>query len=124
MRPNTDARATGEGTPARDTAGIGRFGLRAVLGRGTVLDGGVAARLNEEVSRSSLLLSALRWVTDLGDTGIAVLGMRLALAPAVAVFGMYIAARYPTDVLAGLALGAVRVCARFLLPAPDGRRTS
>ena len=55
-----------------------------------------------------------------------VLAVPLLLAPAIGVSRVYVAAHHPTDVLAGLALGAVWVwaCARFLLPAPDRRRTS
>ncbi|SDN76135.1 phosphatase PAP2 family protein [Geodermatophilus sp. DSM 45219] len=78
-----------------------RFGVRALLGWGAVLlggvpflllwllvqrswsplaglDGEVAAGLNERVSGSPLLVTALRWVTDLGGTGAAVLVMVLA----------------------------------------------
>ena len=88
-------------TRSPDTAGIGRFGLRALLGWAALLvgavpflllwllvqrswsplaalDGEVAAELNEQVSGSPLLVSALRWVTDLGGAGVAVLVMVLA----------------------------------------------
>jgi undecaprenyl-diphosphatase len=56
----------------------------------------------------------------------AVLALPLLLAPAIAVSRIYVAAHYPTDVLAGLLLGGLWVvtCARLLLPRPDqGRDT-
>ncbi|MGY2085783.1 phosphatase PAP2 family protein [Blastococcus sp. SYSU DS0539] len=48
----------------------------------------------------------------------AVLAVPLLVAPAVALSRIYVAAHYPTDVLAGLVLGTVwvLVCARYLLP--------
>ncbi len=54
-----------------------------------------------------------------------VLAVPLLLAPAIGVSRVYVAAHHPTDVLAGLVLGAVWVwaCARLLLLTPDGRRT-
>ena len=78
-----------------------RFGVRALLGWSALLlggvpflllwllvqrswsplaelDGEVAAGLNAQVSGSPLLVTALRWVTDLGGTGAAVLVMVLA----------------------------------------------
>jgi undecaprenyl-diphosphatase len=84
-----------------DATGIGRFELRAVLGWAALLlgavpfllpwllveaswpplaevDRGVAAALNGAVSGSSLLVSALTAVTDLGGTPVAVLVMTLA----------------------------------------------
>lgn len=50
----------------------------------------------------------------------AVLALPLLLPPAIAVSRVYVAAHHPTDVLAGLLLGAVWVwaCARVLLPPP------
>ncbi len=49
-----------------------------------------------------------------------VLVVPVVLAPAIGVSRVYVAAHHPTDVLAGLALGAVWVwaCARWLLPPP------
>ena len=87
-------------TPTTAPAAV-RFGVRALLGWAalllggvpflllwllvqrswsplTGLDGEVAAELNEVVSGSPLLVSVLRWVTDLGGTGAAVLVMVLA----------------------------------------------
>ncbi|MGY2067845.1 phosphatase PAP2 family protein [Blastococcus sp. SYSU DS0619] len=48
----------------------------------------------------------------------AVLSVPVLVAPAVALSRIYVAAHYPTDVLAGLVLGTVwvLVCARYLLP--------
>lgn len=55
-----------------------------------------------------------------------VLAVPLLIAPAVGLSRIYVAAHYPTDVIAGLLLGAawVLVCARYLLPGvrPDIRR--
>ncbi|WP_116451850.1 phosphatase PAP2 family protein [Blastococcus litoris] len=50
----------------------------------------------------------------------AVLALPLLLAPAIGVSRIYVAAHYPTDVLAGLLLGGswVCTCARVLLPRP------
>ncbi|MGY1634630.1 phosphatase PAP2 family protein [Geodermatophilus sp. SYSU D01186] len=96
MRPDLAPRTT----PA-DTAGIGRFGARALLGWvaavvGVVpflllwllvqqawsplagLDGGVAAGLNDAVSGSPVLVSALTVATDLGGPAVAVLVLTLA----------------------------------------------
>ncbi|MGY1836298.1 phosphatase PAP2 family protein [Blastococcus sp. SYSU DS0510] len=90
-------------TARDDSWGIGRFELRAFLGWAALvvgaapflllwmlvqrswsplesLDGDVAAALNERVSDSPHLVSALRVVTDLGGTGVAVLVMTLATA--------------------------------------------
>ncbi|RBY90193.1 PAP2 family protein [Blastococcus sp. TBT05-19] len=90
-------------TAPADTRGIGRFGTLALLGwvavvAGVVpflllwllvqrrwaplegLDGEVAARLNDEVSGSPLLVTVLSAVTDLGGTGTAVLVLSLATA--------------------------------------------
>jgi undecaprenyl-diphosphatase len=84
-----------------DTAGIGRFELRALLGWAALLvgavpflllwllvqsswsplaslDGGVAASLNEAVSGSPLVVSVLTAVTDLGGAGVAVFVTTLA----------------------------------------------
>ena len=49
-----------------------------------------------------------------------VLAVPLLLAPAIGLSRVYVAAHYPTDVLAGLLLGGLWVltCARLLLPAP------
>jgi undecaprenyl-diphosphatase len=55
-----------------------------------------------------------------------VLGVPVLVSLAVGVSRMYVAAHYPTDVLAGLLLGGIWVyaCARVLLPAPGrGPRT-
>lgn len=51
----------------------------------------------------------------------AVLALPLLLAPAIGVSRLYVAAHYPTDVVAGLLLGGVWViaCARMLLPRPS-----
>ena len=48
------------------------------------------------------------------------LAVPLLLAPAIGISRVYVAAHHPTDVLAGLALGALWVwaCALFLLPSP------
>lgn len=96
-------RTPAPGGVGTDTTGVGRFGLRALLGwvallAGAVpflllwllvqrswsplgsLDGEVAAALNAEVSGSPVLVSVLRWVTDLGGAGAAVLAMVLATA--------------------------------------------
>ena len=53
----------------------------------------------------------------------AVLAVPVLIAPAVALSRIYVAAHYPTDVLAGLALATVWVlaCARYLLPGVDGQ---
>ncbi|SOC50055.1 undecaprenyl-diphosphatase [Blastococcus aggregatus] len=53
----------------------------------------------------------------------AVLALPLLLAPAIAVSRIYVAAHYPTDVLAGLLLGGLWVycCARLVLPRGDHR---
>ncbi|TFV57711.1 phosphatase PAP2 family protein [Geodermatophilus sp. DF01-2] len=87
--------------PHQDTTGLRRFGLRALLGWAALLvgavpflllwllvqsswpplaslDGEVAAELNQQVSGSPLLVTVLRWVTDLGGTAFAVLVMVLA----------------------------------------------
>ena len=71
-------------------------------------------------------LAALVLVYARGRWRWLVLAVPLLLAPAIGVSRVYVAAHHPTDVLAGLALGAVWVwaCARFLLPTPDRRRTS
>ncbi len=49
-----------------------------------------------------------------------ILALPLLLAPAVGISRIYVAAHYPTDVLAGLLLGGtwVYACARLLLPRP------
>jgi undecaprenyl-diphosphatase len=96
MSTHVDNRAAGS-----DTAGIGRFGLRVVLGWAALflgavpflllwllvqqswpplaaVDREVAGSLNDAVSGSSPLVSVLRAVTDLGGTGVAVLVMTLA----------------------------------------------
>ena len=51
----------------------------------------------------------------------AVLALPVVLAPAVGLSRLYVAAHYPTDVLAGLLLGGLWLlaCARILLP-PEG----
>jgi membrane-associated phospholipid phosphatase len=53
----------------------------------------------------------------------AVLAVPVVITPAVAVSRIYVAAHYPTDVLAGLVLGTVwvLVCARYLLPGVAGQ---
>jgi membrane-associated phospholipid phosphatase len=50
----------------------------------------------------------------------AVLALPLLLAPAIGVSRIYVAAHYPTDVIAGLLVGGLWVyaCARMLLPRP------
>jgi undecaprenyl-diphosphatase len=50
------------------------------------------------------------------------LAVPVLLAPTIAITRIYVAAHYPTDVLAGLLLGGLWVyaCARLLLP-PPGR---
>ncbi|WNV73637.1 phosphatase PAP2 family protein [Geodermatophilus sp. DSM 44513] len=101
MTRDTGVRTPPPGAARTDATGVGRFGLRALLGwvallAGAVpflllwllvqrswsplgsLDGEVAAGLNEEVSGSPLLVSVLQGVTDLGGTGAAVLVMVLA----------------------------------------------
>ncbi|WP_347060068.1 phosphatase PAP2 family protein [Blastococcus sp. HT6-30] len=52
----------------------------------------------------------------------AVLAVPVLVAPAVGLARIYVAAHYPTDVLAGLVLGTawVLVCARYLLPGVRG----
>jgi membrane-associated phospholipid phosphatase len=95
MRSDLDAR-----TQTADTTGMGRFGLRALLGCAAVLvgvvpflllwllvrlswsplasvDAEVAAGLNEWVSRSPVAVAVLSAVTDLGGTGVAVLVLTL-----------------------------------------------
>ena len=97
MSAEVDCRAVPE-----DAEGIGRFGVRSVLGATALVlgavpylllwllvqqswaplagvDGAVAAALNRQVRDSPLLVSSLRVVTDLGGSGTAVLLLTLAM---------------------------------------------
>jgi len=70
-----------------------------------------AAALYGAVAAVVLALARSRWRWT-------VLALPLVLAPAIGGSRIYVAAHYPTDVLAGLALGGLWVwaCARLLLP--------
>lgn len=72
-----------------------------------------AAALYGAVAAVILTYSRARWRW-------AVLVLPLLLAPVIGVTRMYVAAHYPTDVVAGLVLGGfwVVACARLLLPRP------